>query len=336
MYETHFGLRERPFRPIPDCQSYYPATSHEQALAQLLQAIDEDESLALLTGDPGTGKTTVGYCLLERLGERVTSAFLTNSHFHSRAGLLQAIVYDLSLPYEGRSEQELRLLLTDLLIKNCQSGKRAVLIIDEAHHLPAGLLEELRLFCNLEGSRSKAVQVVLIAQPFILETLKLPELAALAQRLMVRVRIESLGLHEAADYLVHQFRCTGGNPKTIVSDEALEVLARGTRGIARLLNQAAHQALKLSCAAGARQVDAESALEALASLGFSSALEEDKDSDSDASLQETAAAESKVGSDEMPMLCLEDGAKVENGDSTLAGRERGRSRRLFASPRRPA
>src|SRR5437016_6012624 len=132
MYETHFGLRQRPFRAIPNKECYYPATSHEHVLAQLIEAIHDDEGLALLTGEPGTGKTLLCHCLLERLGTGTTSAFLTNSHVHDRTGLLQAILFDLSLPYEGRSEQELRLALTDFLLKNYGTGQRTVLVIDEA------------------------------------------------------------------------------------------------------------------------------------------------------------------------------------------------------------
>jgi general secretion pathway protein A len=109
VYETHFGLRSRPFRAGPDVSSYYPATTHERALARLLQAIHGDEGLCLLTSRPGCGKTLLCHCLLDRLGPDVTSAFLTNTHFADRAALLQAILFDLSQPHEGKTEQELRL-----------------------------------------------------------------------------------------------------------------------------------------------------------------------------------------------------------------------------------
>jgi type II secretory pathway predicted ATPase ExeA len=269
MYETHFGLRERPFRATPDSACYYPATSHEQTLARLLQALADDEGMVLLTGEPGTGKTLLCHCLLERLGPGVASAFVTNSHTGGRAGLLQAILYDLGQPYEGRGEQELRLALTELLLRNYGAGRRAVLIMDEAQNLAAELLEELRLLANLEGRRARAFQVVLVGQPELLETLRRPDLKALAQRLAVRARLAPLGVEEAADYLLHQLRASGGRPEAILTDEALEVLARASRGVPRLLNQAAHQALALAFTAGAEVVDAEAALEAVDSLGLS-------------------------------------------------------------------
>ncbi|HZT83559.1 MAG TPA: AAA family ATPase [Gemmataceae bacterium] len=268
MYEKHFGLRQRPFRPTPDTACYYPATSHERALARLAQAVADDEGLALLTGDPGTGKTLLCHKVLERLGPDAATAFLTNSHVGSRAGLLQAVLFDLGLPHEGRSEQEMRLALTDFLLTNFAAGRRAVLVVDEAQHLTPDLLEELRLLGNLEAPEGKALQAVLVGQPALLETLRQPGLAAFAQRLAVRVRVEPLSFEEAADYLLHQLRAAGGRPEAILSGEAVELLARGAHGVPRLLNQAAHQALALAHDAGARQVDAEAALEALALLGL--------------------------------------------------------------------
>ncbi len=268
MYETHFGLRERPFRPAPDSASYYPATSHEQTLARSQQALADGEGLLLLTGDPGAGKTLLCHLLLERLGPDVVSALVTNSRVGGPAGLLQAILYDLSLPYQGLTEQELRLALTDFLLRGYAAGRRTVLVIDEAQHLGPDLLEELRLLANLEARRARAVQVVLSGQPALLDTLRQDRLRALAQRLPVRTRLAPLTEQEAADYLVHQVRTAGGRPDNVWTDEALAVLARGSGGIPRLLNQAAHLALTLACQAGASMVDAEAALESLAGLGL--------------------------------------------------------------------
>ena len=201
--------------------------------------------------------------LAQRLGEEVVSAFLTNSHFSSRAGFLQAILFDLSLPFEGRSEQALRLALTDYLLTQYASGKKTILIVDEAQYLTADLLEELRLLGNLEARRARRSRWCWRRNPFFSETLGLAELASFRQRLAVRLALEPMNVDEAADYLVHQLRTAGGRPQDIMADEALALLVRAAGGIPRRLNQAAHLALCLTCTAGADQVDAEAVLEAL-------------------------------------------------------------------------
>jgi type II secretory pathway predicted ATPase ExeA len=274
MGASHFGLRQRPFPATPDPARYYPATSHERALARLLGGLGDSDGVVVLTGLPGTGKTLLCHCLLERLGSGVSIAFLTNSHVGDRAGLLQAILFDLSLPYEERGEQELRLALTDHLLRGYEAGRGTILIVDEAQHLTPDHLEELRLLGNLEARSGKALQVVLVGQPALLETLRRPELAALAQRLAVRAELEPLALQEAADYLLHHVRVAGGRPERLFADEALELLARQTGGVPRLLNLAAHQALNLAAEGGAAQVDAEAALEALALLGLDAEVSE--------------------------------------------------------------
>ncbi len=341
MYETHFGLQQRPFRPTPDTAYYYPATGQERALAQLQQALTEDEGLALLTGGPGTGKTLLCHCLLERFGTALTSAFLTNSHVRDLTGLLQAILFDLSLPYEGRSEQELRLALTDFLLKNYGAGQRTVLVIDEAQHLTVELLEELRLLGNLEGPQGKALQIVLVAQPSLVDLLGRADLVAFSQRVAVRAQLEPLDLHEAADYLIHHLRVAGGHPEGMISDEALEILARGTGGIPRLLNRAAHQALTLAWGAGAALVDAEAALEALTNVGLADhadPLLEDRGVFSSAQAVATADADpvAEDPTSSNPVVPLPEEGSRGGIRPSIPPPELGRSRRLFASPRRPA
>jgi MSHA biogenesis protein MshM len=285
MYQSHFGLRQRPFRSTPDPGAYFPASAHENALTQLRQAVADDEPLALLVGEPGTGKTLVAAQFLARLGEDVSRVFLTNGHLDRRADLFQAILYDLGMPYEGKAEQELRLGLTDRLLTDYATGRRTILAIDEAHHLPADLLEEVRLLGNLETPCGRAVQSVLIAQPSILDTLRRPELRALAQRLIVRPELGRLARTEAVEYVVHQLRVAGARPTALIDDEALALLARGSEGLPRVLNQAAHLALLLTWQAGSGRVDAEGVLEAFGRLGIE-VPEDDAEEGHDASEQE--------------------------------------------------
>jgi type II secretory pathway predicted ATPase ExeA len=269
MYASPFGLRRRPYPATPDAACYYPAPGHERALARIQAGLADGEGVVLLTGAPGTGKTLLCHGLLERLGPDAPTAFLANARLRDRASLLQAVLFELSLPYEGKTEQEMRLALTDHLLRAYAAGGRpTVLVVDEAHHLGADLLEELRLLGNLEAPGGKAVQVVLAGQPSLLTELRRPELTALRQRAAVRAALEPLTPQESADYLIHHLRLASDRPNTLLADEALEVLARATGGVPRLLNQAAHQALLLAAEAGADCVDAEAALEALAALGL--------------------------------------------------------------------
>jgi type II secretory pathway predicted ATPase ExeA len=274
MYVAHFGMRHRPFGPTPDPAAYYPATTHETALHQLDLALADGEGLALLTGEPGTGKTLLAAVLVERLSEQAGCVFLTNGHLTRPADLFQAVLYDLGLPYEGRSEQELRLGLTDCVLKRYAEGRRTILVLDEAHHLPPAVLEELRLFGNLETPHGKAVQALLVALPETEETLRRPELRAFRQRLTARAALDRLAPDEAADYLLHHLRVVGARPEAIISDEAVELIAKATGGLPRLINQAAHLALAVTCEAGEGRVDAEGALEALSRLGLDTATEE--------------------------------------------------------------
>jgi general secretion pathway protein A len=268
MDATRWGLKQRPFPATPDSRGYYPATTHELALAHLLEAVNDGEGLALLTGAPGSGKTLVCHVLLERLATDVASVFLTNSHFVSRSALFQAILFDLRQPYDDASEQVLRLRLTEALLAQLDAGKRTVLLIDEAQHLSMDLLEELRLLGNLEAGRNKALQVLLAGQAGLLETLRRPELSALWQRVSVQCRLDPLDEEEAADYLRHHIRRAGGRPDEVFPDECIALLARHTRGLPRLLNQAAHQAFLLAGGAEADCVDIEMVLEALHRLGI--------------------------------------------------------------------
>lgn len=313
MYEAQFGLHRRPFLYTPDTACYYPATSHERALAQLCRAQADGEGLALLTGPPGTGKTLLCLCLLERLDQNLQRVYLSNSHFASRRDLLQAILFDLRLPHTGGSEQEIRLALTEHFLSNYRNGRTTVLIVDEAQHLSSDLLEELRMLGNLEGRRGKAVQVILVAQPEIRQLLQEPSLAVLRQRLGIHAQIGPLGLHEAADYLVFQIRQAGGRPDALFTDEALNLLARGTAGVPRLLNRAAHHALTLTVSSGAELADAEVVLEALTQLELS-VPDEPSHPPASAVATESAVAET-------------------TGEAL---RETNRHRRLFGPPRRSA
>ncbi len=305
MDESRLEALKRAFRPIPNSDAYYPATSHEQALACASAALADDEGMALIVGGPGLGKTLLGHCFLDRLGDNVASAFLLTAHFREPAALLQALLYDFALPYEGRAEEEMRLALTDHLLQNYEAGRRGVLIVDEAHLLAPSVLEELRILGNLEGKRGKAVQIVLLSLPAILDTLQSPELESLQQRLAARAELRPLDLHEATDFLMHQGRRVCSRPEEVLTEEALQIVAQSCQGIPRILNRAMFKALSLAQAAGADVLDAEAVLEAIATLGL---------------VQEEATPFAEGEERERP--------------EAQAARDSSRGHRLFAGPRR--
>ena len=323
MRESHFGLSQRPFRAVADAACYYPATAFEQALSELLRAMTDEESIALVFGGPGTGKTLLCLVLLSRLDEQVASAFLTNSHFAGRAGLLQAILYDLGQPITGKSEQELRLALTEHLLETYAAGKRTLVVVDEAQHLTTDQLEELRLLGNLEAPGGRAVQVVLAGQPSLLDHVQTPELASLQQRLAVRVQLEPLPAAEAADYLLWHLRTAGARPEKVMTSEAIELLAQGTGGTPRVLNRAASRAMQLACEAEVAQVDAESAMEALASLGLEVPEPADGNLISSKEMTDESEAEPPRDEDALPALVPADEAPSPR-------------HRLYTPPRRHA
>jgi general secretion pathway protein A len=269
MHEAPFGLTRRPFAPSLYPAPPYPATGFEQAVAALLDGLADGETFLALTGAPGVGKSLAGRTLVERLG----GAVFVNIAVADPAGLYQAVLFDLGLPHEARPEAALRLALVEHVLKRFADGKKTVVVLDEAHLLTPATLEELRVLGNLEG----AVQVVLIGQPGLLRTLETPALAALRQRIAVRVVLEPLGVEEAADYVLHHLRVAGA-AEGLVGTEALELLAKATGGVPRLLNQAMNRALRLAAEAG--EVDVEVMMEALSGLGLSAEDEGKAEEDS--------------------------------------------------------
>lgn len=337
MYETHFGLRTQPFRGFLDSECYYPATGHEQALDRLMSALTDQHGYGLLTGEPGTGKTLLCHRLLKKFGAKRMSVLLANSHVHDRSGLFQCILYDLSQPYEGRSEQELRLALTENLLQNFAMGGATLIVADDAHHLKADLLEELRLLGNIEACKGRGVQVLLIGQAGIEETLKSPELAALNQRLVERVKLEPLDKEEAVDFLAHRVRAAGGRPDELFTQEALELLASGTKGIPRLLHQAAHHAFSLAHNAEASVVDAEAALEALNLLGLQAGeSEEEPESYSFGPVQELGSKEEEESPDPTSVLLMDQPPNYDAEGEDDGNDDEDHPHRFFPTPRRPA
>jgi len=253
MYTAFYGLREKPFALSPDPRFLFLAQSHREALAHLLYGIEQGEGFIAITGEVGTGKTTLCRTLLQRLGTENEVAFVFNPKL-TALELLQTINAEFGLPCESPSWRALNDALNRFLLDKKREGKRVLLIIDEAQNLERETLEQVRLLSNLETETSKLIQIVLLGQPELDALLESPELRQLKQRIGVRWRLRPLSPGEMREYVRHRIRVAAGAAREIFSPAALRELQRYSGGVPRVLNVLCDRALLAGYAAGEHEV----------------------------------------------------------------------------------
>jgi general secretion pathway protein A len=254
MYTEFYGLREKPFSLSPDPRFLFLSDSHREALAHLLYGIEQGEGFIAITGEVGTGKTTLCRTLLQRIEPGSEVAFLFNPQL-SGVELLQAIDAELGLETEGKSRRELMDQLNRFLLAKRQEGRRVLLLIDEAQNLEREALEQVRLLSNLETDTTKLIQIILIAQPELDAVLERPELRQLRQRINVRWRLRPLSASETRDYVRHRLRVAAGGPRgDIFSDLALREIHRRSGGVPRVINRLCDRALLAGYAGGVKEI----------------------------------------------------------------------------------
>ena len=256
MYLSHFGLREPPFSITPDPRFLYMSARHREALAHLVYGVGEHGGFVQLTGEVGTGKTSVCRCLLEQLPSHVDLALVLNPRL-SPVELLATVCDELRISYPAgtTSAKEFVDRLNRHLLEAHAGGRRTVLIIDEAQNLSPEVLEEVRLLTNLETTREKLLQVILIGQPELTAILDQPKLRQLAQRVTARYHLEPLSRVETRAYIRHRL-AVAGRGRPVFTEAALRTLHRRSRGIPRLINAIADRALLGAYALERPQVDA--------------------------------------------------------------------------------
>lgn len=243
MYKKYFGLSELPFTIAPDPRYLYLSAEHREALASLLYGINCNGGFVLLTGEIGTGKTTVCRCLLEQIPDSAEIAFILNPKY-SISELLEAICDELKIRYE-RSESRIKGYIDALnvhLLESHARGVNTVLIIDEAQNLSLDALEQIRLLTNLETSSEKLLQIILIGQPELLEKLSSQQLRQLNQRITARYHLHALNPAELREYVSHRLAVSGCEAP-LFTPGALRTLHRLTHGVPRMVNIICDRAL---------------------------------------------------------------------------------------------
>jgi len=243
MYKKFFGLKENPFNVNPDPRFLFLTHSTQEALACLTYGIETRKGFILLTGEVGTGKTTLVNKLLEWLHkERVSTAFVFNPRL-SVSQFFDFMMADFGIPCESRQKGQMLMKLNQWLLERYQAGERAVLIVDEAQNLSPQMLEEIRLLTNLETSTEKLLQIVLAGQPELEQKLNQPELRQLRQRITLRAKTRQLSLDETKGYIQERLRIGGAEKLDLFTPEAVSAIHRYARGIPRVTNLLCEHAL---------------------------------------------------------------------------------------------
>jgi general secretion pathway protein A len=243
MYKKFFRLKENPFNVNPDPRYLFLTHSTQEALACLTYGIETRKGFILLTGEVGTGKTTLINKLLEWLHkERVSTAFVFNPRL-SVSQFFDFMMADFGIPFESGQKGHMLLRLNQWLLERYQAGERAVLIVDEAQNLSPQMLEEIRLLTNLETSTEKLLQIVLAGQPELEHKLNQPELRQLRQRITLRAKTRQLTIEETQGYIHERLRIAGAENTELFSPEAVAAVYRYARGIPRVTNLLCEHAL---------------------------------------------------------------------------------------------
>lgn len=256
MYETFYGLRESPFNVTPDPQFVYFGENHREALAQLLYGVQEKKGFIVLTGEVGTGKTTLVHYLLDKLNHGSTqtkTAFLFNPKLTVN-DFIEYILKDLGVQVQGGTKGDHLHQLHESLINSYKNGERVVLIIDEAQGLNPALLEEIRLLSNLETSKSKLLQIILVGQPELDKTLSQHGFRQLRQRVNMRYNLPPLTEKETKEYIEKRLRIAGGKDSIFTKGAIREIYLK-SKGTPRLVNILCDNALLTGYAAEQKVVD---------------------------------------------------------------------------------
>ncbi len=266
MYEQFFGLRTNPFVMTPDPEFLFLTPAHREALAGLNYAILQHKGFAVLTGEAGTGKTTLLRTVLESVPASKAYFSLIVNPTLSPGEFLEMVLLDFGIPDIPASKAQRLVSLDQFLLQVHRESKAAVLIVDEAHKLPPDVLEEIRLLANFETARSKLLQIVLAGQSELDDLLNRDDLRQLKQRVAVRLGIRPLSAVEVEQYMRHRWMKAGGTSLLPFGAEAIERITLWSRGIPRLVNAICDNALLLGFGEGTCSIGRQHIVEVVADL----------------------------------------------------------------------
>jgi type II secretory pathway predicted ATPase ExeA len=266
MYETYFNLTERPFASVPRTDHFFPATVIDVARNTLTRCIDRGEGVSLIIGPSGTGKSLLCQMVAEQFEKMFQVALLASTHLDTRRSLLQAVLYELHRPYRGMDEGELRLALVDYITLSDDCGRGIVLLVDEAHHLPLRLLDEIRSLTNLTRDMQPAVRLTLAGNHLLEERFASPKLESFSQRISARCYLEAFQRDETQAYIQRRISACGGRGDEIFPTESCQMVHKATDGVPRLINQVCDHVMLLAYAGDFRRIEPAHVGEAWADL----------------------------------------------------------------------
>jgi general secretion pathway protein A len=268
MFLKFFGLREQPFGVTPDPRFLYLSAAHREALAALYYGIDANRGFLGLIAKPGMGKTTLVFHLLEKFRTSAHTAFIFQTQCNSREFLRFLLA---ELGYEGDTEDFVRLHeeFNRRLLQEARSGKRMIVVIDEAQNLTPEVLETVRLLSDFETPQAKLLHIILSGQPQLADKLASPGLAQLRQRVSILHGLEPLAFPEVKGYIEHRLKIAGYAGYPLFSPEAYQMIAEFTKGIPRNVNNFCFNALSLAYTLQKKMVDADVAREVISDLDIS-------------------------------------------------------------------
>ena len=255
MYEAFYGFREKPFSILPDPSFLYPSRKHRMALDLLEYGMMNQAGFNVITGEIGTGKTTLVRYLLTRLARDVTVGLISNTH-HSLGDLLQWILFAFEIEHRGKDKVEMFQDFVDFLVEQYAQNRRTLLIVDEAQNMSADTLEELRMLSNVNADKDQVLQIILVGQAGLRDTLRRPELEQFAQRIAVDYHLEPLDREETRGYIHHRIKVAGGDGALIFDAAACDAVFEHSQGIPRLINLLCDTALVYGFAEQKKQIDA--------------------------------------------------------------------------------